>query len=294
MGQWKEQYRAAKPGPLDRIGHRLLGRPAIARIAAHVNRSTLLPRTMAEALFGDRLIAYTDPGALTHRAPATFTVGGRPRRLKDYWSAPVDWTGAGTCCVAELAVHRFVTQVMAAGDDWRRTALYDAYAASIGAGHRPYKRLTSMAALDAYCEHIVRLVSSIERHGFLRHGDIDWPGTRPGERQVGIAIDAGGRMVFAEKGNHRLAIAHALGLTQIPVQIMFVDRAWLDSHPGRTLLHRAEAFLAALRLPAPQPTQEGIAPASTRACRDVAKPSVPPPATTSCALQATTPGSTHR
>ncbi len=66
------------------------------------------------------------------------------------------------------------------------------------------------------------------------------------ERDIGVAIDADGRLVRHTNGKHRMAAALALGIERIPVEIRLVHTGWLARQSERLGLSPADALLATL------------------------------------------------
>ena len=64
--------------------------------------------------------------------------------------------------------------------------------------------------------------------------------TELGEQDIGVAIDATGRLCKLPGGQHRFAIARALGLSEIPVQVRMLHVDVLQGQCAQTLTSMIE------------------------------------------------------
>lgn len=129
-------------------------------------------------------------------------------------------------------ISREAGELKAAELRFRDTRSYAAYRRRAELG-KPMVRnrlvLDTAAAVDAYFEGFVALFESIRTHGLQRRaefaGNRGWRvGQRRwlaelGEQDIGVALAADGRLVKLPGGQHRFAIARALGLDAVPVQL---------------------------------------------------------------------------
>jgi len=103
------------------------------------------------------------------------------------------------------------------GADWRDTRLFRAHYAQQLRDKGRVKGATTLDALEAvYRTEYDGLVRSIRDTGF------DW--SPEAEMYVHVLDD--GAFCWTSGGNHRLGVALALGLTEIPVRIKFRTRPW--------------------------------------------------------------------
>jgi hypothetical protein len=103
------------------------------------------------------------------------------------------------------------------GADWRDTRLFREYYAQQLRDKGRAKGATTLDALDAvYRTEYDGLIRSIRDTGF------DW--SPEAEMYVHVLDD--GAFCWTSGGNHRLGVALALGLAEIPVRIRFRTRRW--------------------------------------------------------------------
>lgn len=133
---------------------------------------------------------------------------------------------------ARHQVSREAQELAAADLRFRDTPVYARYRRRAEAG-KPMVRnrlvLDTPAAVDVYFEGFVALFESIREHGLRRRAEFagrrGWrAGGRRwlaelGEQDIGVALTAKGRLVKLPGGQHRFAIARALRLAAVPVQL---------------------------------------------------------------------------
>ncbi|MFO7758129.1 MAG: hypothetical protein R6V26_06560 [Roseovarius sp.] len=111
------------------------------------------------------------------------------------------------------AMHQRITE----GADWRDTRLFRDYYTQQLATKGRVKGALSLDALEAvYRDVYDGLYRSIRDFGF------DW---HP-EAEMWVHVLDDGAFCWTSGGNHRLGVALALGLTEIPVRIRFRTRTW--------------------------------------------------------------------
>jgi hypothetical protein len=118
--------------------------------------------------------------------------------------------------VADMRICRAVGDRINHGVPWQSTDFYKVAVRQIEGGRRLWQ-CTSRAAFDRRCEEIDLLVESIIRHGYRRSHQLD--------EEVLVNLSRHGAPLF-QNGRHRLAIALALGLAQIPVQVLVRHAMW--------------------------------------------------------------------
>lgn len=134
----------------------------------------------------------------------------------------------------QLLAHRF---------DFRQTRVYQRHKSRLDPdnGLRRYNlALGTVQQLDDYFERYVALFRSVQVHGLLPHDQAahlgtplarpslirDWRSARY-ERDIGVAVGPKGELLALPGGKHRLAIAHALGLPTVPVEVRLLHTGWL-------------------------------------------------------------------
>jgi hypothetical protein len=208
--------------------------------------------------FGAALHLDIDPLSLTHRISDWV----RDRRGMHWVGVSfldaADWTDA-LSRVEESPVHREMLEIVAAGRDFRDTEAYRRMLKAIELG-RPSKRnnirLATVEQVDAYFGYCRDLIKSMKKRGVVRHR-VSWAFHRlrvkhrdarhplhdSAERDIGVAITADGRIIRHLGGKHRTAIAQALKLPTMPVEIHMVHTDWIAKQVAASGLppHRALA-----------------------------------------------------
>ncbi len=145
--------------------------------------------------------------------------------------------------LSSLPVFREAQELYECDMRFRETASYRRYHIRMQQNdpiRRQHVLMSSTEQVDAYFEKFVTLFESIRENGLLKQfewGGVEkypWPVStfsrwRAGqlENDIGLAIDADGRIHKLPGGQHRTAIATVLGLPSIPVQVRLVHREWL-------------------------------------------------------------------
>ncbi len=181
--------------------------------------------------------------ALLRRRLSDFVTDGVAAHWVGSWFLDAgDWTLA-LAPLRGSPVHREIHQLIAADLDFRRIPAYHAQLRAALAG-TPVKRngvqLASVAELDAYYLYCIALIQSIGKLGVLRArlsdlvriSGLKHVAARPptldlAEGDIGVAINADGEIIRHLGGKHRTAIAQALGIPTIPVEVRFVHVCWL-------------------------------------------------------------------
>lgn len=119
--------------------------------------------------------------------------------------------------------------------------------------------LKTPALVERYFGNLAELARSIAESGVVRRSDYrraahlfaDFSVRRPWieavESDIGIAIGAQGEVYRFASGKHRTAIAQALGLASIPVEVRLVHADWLERQVAETGDAPAEALLRGIR-----------------------------------------------
>lgn len=204
--------------------------------------------------FGDRLVVEIDPGSVTHQFPPNRMIGGRNVSIADYVLGRGSWDGFLEP-LDRSVIHREVADVLASGDAFRDTESHAALRERLERGNPAIRNmlpLDSAEKIDRYFEDMLALVASIRSKGYRRrprYNGVDsaeaaMAATTPlrpllvelTESEIGMAVDAGGRLVRVGPGNHRMAIARQLGLARVPVEMRLFHVAWvrraMESAPG--------------------------------------------------------------
>jgi hypothetical protein len=137
------------------------------------------------------------------------------------------------------------------GVDWDDTEFYREVQSSLDEGKAIFKYRTT-DDIPRQRERIETLYESIRRDGYRSQGELAT--SRPWDEIV-VAIDRVGRIMFVD-GRHRLAVARALGLEEVPVVVGLRHKDWVSKraevaayvestgHPSyQPLMHPDLAFI---------------------------------------------------
>jgi hypothetical protein len=160
-----------------------------------------------------------------------------------------DWSAA-LSPLERSPIHREMHDIVVAGAEFRSTATYRNFLRAIKRGRpmlRNNVRLADEDAIEAYLKYCRGLIKSMRKRGALRravsgafhgmrvrHWDARSPLYDSSERDIGVAIDADGSIIRVLGGKHRTAIAQALKLPTIPVEIRMVHVHWLRQQAEET------------------------------------------------------------
>lgn len=122
-----------------------------------------------------------------------------------------DWDRKRRVPLSKTAKYRSIVQHFADGRPWEETELFsDLYRRRFERGE-PVRGETTMQGLVAqYYGRVDGLFQAMKRDGFIAHGN-------PLPR---LLIGRGGKVFIGNQGNHRLAMAHVLGLKSIAGEII--------------------------------------------------------------------------
>ena len=165
------------------------------------------------------------------------------QHTNDYFICTGDWSAVLTE-VKNSPVFLEAQQLHAANLDYLSTEVYQRYLKQLTQGHihtRNKISLDTPEKISLYFERFVTLFRSIQTHGFMtleqarktkdplsiRSPIRTWR-TNYGETNIGIAIGPQGEFIALPGGQHRLAIACAIGLPAIPAEIRMLHIDWLS------------------------------------------------------------------
>ena len=172
-----------------------------------------------------------------------------------------NWSGALERLIRS-PVHREMLELVRADLRFRETRSYRIFRRQAEAG-RPPKRngiaLATTEQIDAYFGYCSYLILSIRERGIVARRDLSaadrphlngrqarpWTWERA-ERDIGVAVDQDGGLVRHLGGKHRTAIAQALRLPRIPVEVRLVHVKWLQRQMERTGLPAHRSLKAGL------------------------------------------------
>jgi hypothetical protein len=225
--------------------------------AARAGEGFYLGSFAARRALGDALVTDTDPRRIKQRLKHRIVTDGRTHLIRDKFLGAGDWaplldplTGSST--------HREVHDVVRAKLDYRKTFMYRTAIERAG-GPKPVRRnfvaLKTPELVESYFQGIVELVRSIEQSGMARRAEfrrlshifadpqVRKPWVEAMEADIGAAIGAEGQIYRFAPGKHRTAVAQALKLRSIPVEVRIVHASWLERQVAETGLPPVEALL---------------------------------------------------
>ncbi len=126
--------------------------------------------------------------------------------------------------VADMRVCRAINERIHQGVAWQTTEYYQ-YAISQINGGRALWGCSDRASFDKRCDEIDRLIESIGSQGYCERSAEPYMSARSGDKEILINISRDGLSLFQD-GRHRLAIALALGLKRVPVQVLVRHSGW--------------------------------------------------------------------
>ena len=229
------------PRRFDRSFEKLLKDPASAKV---------IPEH-AIWYYGPALHLDVDPLKLEHRLSDWVRGPHGAHWTGDSFLDSADWSAA-ISPVKKSPIHREMLEIAAKGGDPRDTKAYRTLMRAIRRG-RPSRRnnvtLASVEAVEAYLRYCRDLIKSVRKRGVMRHSEagpfhrlrLKHRDARPvvhdsTERDIGVAITETGEIIRHLGGKHRTAIAQALKLPSIPVEVRMVHTSWLLRQMERTAL----------------------------------------------------------
>ena len=194
------------------------------------HRSDAIPIKLARRALGPLLVQQVQPAALRRGLIGERTFG---RPLID----AKDWSISKS--LPNNQVHSLMEQLVQYGRAYREMPAYAMLLTRVLDG-KPVvineMALNSEAVIDAYFERYLKLIESIRRFGVLPHGAVGassddplvrLPQAERSERDIKVAIGPNGEVLRLGTGRHRTAIAQALGVEHMPVEIRLIHAEWL-------------------------------------------------------------------
>jgi hypothetical protein len=222
--------------------------------------------------FGLLLHLEVDPARLVHRISDYVLAPRGAKWMGTSFLDAADWS-AVLSPIDQSPIHRETLELVAAGADYRDTQAYRNLVYAIEVGRPSVRnglRITTSDEIEAYFRYCRDLIKSARKRGVVRHResgafhrlrvkhrDARSPAFDSSERDIGVAISADGELIRHLGGKHRTAIAQALRLRSLPVEIRLVHVRWIAEQMKRTglpahlaLMHGVSALRAALEAPA--------------------------------------------
>jgi hypothetical protein len=209
-------------------------------------RSDAIPVKWVRKAFGALLVHQISPTALRLQHQI---VGYHGRGL----IGATEWRKIRP--LSESTVHQLMTQLVQHGRAYREMPAYAGLLKQASLGKPVVMNgvaLDREVVIDAYFEHYLRLIESIRRSGLLPRDEVArstadplvrLPNVEENERDVQIAVSPDGELLQMGTGRHRTAIAQALGLERMPVEIRLIHAEWLSKLVERSGQSPLDALL---------------------------------------------------
>ncbi len=195
-----------------------------------------------KAALGEQIILSIDPTELTFRLHDWVHVGERLYHANDFFLCAADW-GPALNPIAKTPVYIEAMQLHSAGLDYKSTPAYENYLKRLERGiaqTRNKAALDTIEKINLYFERFISLFNSIQTHRLvsieqarriattlnLSSAIRSWR-TNFGESNLGIAVGPTSEFVALPRGQHRRAIAIAMQLPSIPVELRLFHMAHL-------------------------------------------------------------------
>ena len=175
-------------------------------------------------------IVEVDPQQINRRAP------GDIDRWKNIGEVRAgDWDKSKET-LEELTKYRSVVDRFQNGTPWDETDIYRNALERIENGETHWNGCRSVDDIKRRVNHVEHLYKTIRETGFKSQSELHGEGVKSivlsgsfdrSKTDVAVALGRDGEFLFVD-GNHRLAIAHVLGLEEIPVRVVVRHSKWQD------------------------------------------------------------------
>jgi hypothetical protein len=235
---------------------------AVARLLRDPHAVDVVPE-YAIWYFGPALRLEVDPARLKMRINDYVRDHSGDRWIGTSFLDAADWSNVLEP-IEDSPVHRGVFSLVEAGADYHESRAFRDLTLLIKMGQPGVRNglpLRTEADVEAYIRYCHDLIASVRKQGVVRHRPanafyrlrIRHRDTRSvlidaSERDIGVAIGPSGEMVRHLGGKHRTAIAMALKLPRLPVEVRMVHVRWLAAEMERTGLPAHRALPAGIRM----------------------------------------------
>ena len=177
-------------------------------------------------------VIHVDPQRILRRAPRDIDRWRNIGEVRDG-----DWDRSNRT-LEDGVKYRSVIDRFENGTPWEDTEIYREALERIGNGDSHWNGCRSVDDLTQRVEHIEKLHEEIKTSGFKSQSALRGASVKSillsgsfdrSKTDVAVAIGRDGEFLFID-GNHRLAIAHVLGLERIPVRIVVRHTMWQEIH----------------------------------------------------------------
>lgn len=171
-----------------------------------------------------------DPQRIRYRAPSDI----------DRWTHIGEVRGGDWDCsnrtLEDGSKYRSVVDRFENGTSWEETDIYQGALGRIENGETHWNGCRTVDDLKRRIDHVERLYETIRESGFKSQSELHGESVKSivlsgsfdrSKTDVAVAVGRNGEFLFVD-GNHRLAIAHVLGIDAIPVRVVVRHAKWQD------------------------------------------------------------------
>ena len=183
-----------------------------------------IPTAWAQACLKDRLLTEVPTWEIRQVMFDWLHVGDHRLHISDYFIGGGDWSVFLRSIEKSAIVHE-AEQLIEKNLAWSETQDYRAMLQAIEHGtplRRQQTLLDSEEAIARYFDRFQILLESIRTRGMLRPCEVDRPAGGLVESEIGVALNRDGSLVKLPGAQHRVAIARAIGLPRIPVEVRMI------------------------------------------------------------------------
>jgi len=175
-------------------------------------------------------VVNIDPQRVRYRAPSDIDRWKHIGEVRDG-----DWDCSNRT-LEDGSKYRSVVDRLRNSTSWEETDIYQEALRRIENGRTHWNGCRTVDDLERRTNHIERLYEAIRESGFKSQSELRGKSVKSivlsgsfdrSKTDVTVAVGRNGEFLFVD-GNHRLAIAHVLGLNAIPVRVVVRHAKWQD------------------------------------------------------------------
>jgi hypothetical protein len=219
------------------------------------------PIMTMKCYFGEHLILRVDPATIMHVALQRDTYPGKAGLGPRYLISSGDWDIQQRPIRFSVHIDE-IMELFEMGLEYERTSAFRTRIDRMRAGdptrHRTHLIDTEQKVHDYYKQQL-ELIESIRKNGYLSRHDVmagghfdetqldkAWLARERDENEIGCAVARDGELQMFRTGHHRLAIAVALKLKRIYVEVLHLHKDWVIGEMNAQQTGPAAAIMAGL------------------------------------------------
>ncbi|ELY68612.1 chromosome partitioning protein ParB [Natronobacterium gregoryi SP2] len=173
-------------------------------------------------------IVNTDPQRIRYRAPRDIDRWKHVGEVRDG-----NWDYSSRT-LEDSVKYRSVVDRFENGTPWKETDIYQETLERLENGETHWNGCRTVDDLERRIDHVERLYETIRKSGFKSQSELHSESVKSivlsgafdrSKTDVAVAVGRDGEFLFVD-GNHRLAIAHVLGLEDMPVRVVVRHARW--------------------------------------------------------------------